>query len=108
MYEKIWYTTSVAHMWIHLILGSASPRKVNLPKTLNESKVTEGHQTLRARCCPTSTDNEEYDHRVKEGKKLHQRMLKAPLNKESTVIGFQSIAHQKMENILPIPCFNDK
>jgi hypothetical protein len=35
-------------------------------------------------------------------------MLKAPLNKESTVIGFRSIAHQKMENILPITCFVDK
>jgi hypothetical protein len=35
-------------------------------------------------------------------------MLKAPLNKESRVIGFCSIAHQKMESTLPTTCFNDK
>jgi hypothetical protein len=33
-------------------------------------------------------------------------MQKAPLNKESTVIGFQLIAHQKMESTLPITCFS--
>jgi hypothetical protein len=35
-------------------------------------------------------------------------MQKAPLNKESTVIGFQLITHQKMESTLPITCFDDK
>jgi hypothetical protein len=35
-------------------------------------------------------------------------MQKAPLNKESTVIGFQSITRQKMESTLPITCFDDK
>jgi hypothetical protein len=35
-------------------------------------------------------------------------MQKAPPNKESTVIGFQLITHQKMESTLPITCFDDK
>jgi hypothetical protein len=44
------------------------------PKDIERVEITEGR-------------DEEYDHRVNEGKKLRQRMQKAPLNKESTVIG---------------------
>jgi hypothetical protein len=58
------------------------------PKDIERVEITEGRQTLGARLCPVGTDDEEYDHRVNEGKKLRQRMQKAPLNKESTVIGF--------------------
>jgi hypothetical protein len=35
-------------------------------------------------------------------------MQKAPLNKESTVIGFRLITRQKMESTLSITCFDDK
>jgi hypothetical protein len=35
-------------------------------------------------------------------------MMKAPLNRESTAIGFRSIARPKIEATLPIACFDDK
>jgi hypothetical protein len=63
-------------------------QKSQPPKDIERVEITEGRQTLGARLCPLGTDDEEYDHRVNEGKKLCQRMQKAPLNKESTVIGF--------------------
>jgi hypothetical protein len=78
------------------------------PKDIERVEITEGRRTLGARLCPLGTDDEEYDHRLNEGKKLCQRMQKAPLNKESTVIGFRSITRQKMESTLSITCFDDK
>jgi hypothetical protein len=71
--------------------------------------ISEGQRTLGARLCPLSTKEEEYKYHHKEGKKLRQRMaLKAPLNRESTTIGFHSIARPNMEATLPITCFDDK
>jgi hypothetical protein len=41
-------------------------------------EVSEGRQTLGARLCPLGTDNDEYDYRLKEGKKLCKCMLNPP------------------------------
>jgi hypothetical protein len=59
---------------------------------IEQVKVSKGHWTLGARLCPLGTNNDEYDYRLKEDKKLCQCMLKAPLNRENTVLGFCSIA----------------
>jgi hypothetical protein len=71
-------------------------------------EATVGRRTLGARLSPDGKDNEEFLYRKKEGIKLRKRMLRAPLNRESTVIGFRSIARTKMEHTLPITCFSDQ
>jgi hypothetical protein len=67
-----------------------------------------GFHTLGARLAPSGTDLEEFSYQKKEGMKMRKRMLRAPLNRESTVIGFRSIARTKMDHTLPTTCFSVK
>jgi hypothetical protein len=90
------------HLCIELIQGS------DLPIAVERVESNVGCRTLGARLAPSGSDDKEFLYQKQEDIKLRKRMLQAPLNRESTVIGFRSIAQEKMEHALPTTCFTDK
>jgi len=68
--------------------------------------VSIGRRTLGMRLAPLGTDNDEFEHRKSLGQKMRKRMMRAPLNRESTRIGFFSIAQQQIGHTLPVTCFS--
>lgn len=76
----------------------------NVTSPITRVEVTEGTRTLGARLCPAGSDKAELAHRIDHGKKLRQRLQKAPTNKEETRIGF-GMYRQAVEYVLPTTCF---
>ncbi len=56
---------------------------------------TTGHRTLGVWLAPSGEDKTEYQYRLQEAIKLRPCLLRAPLNRESTQIGFTTMILQK-------------
>jgi hypothetical protein len=71
-------------------------------------EVTTGHRTLGVRLAPSGDDKMEYQYRLQEAIKLQPRLLRAPLNWESTQIGFTTMILQKFSYPLGATSFTKK
>ena len=88
---------------ISLTQGADRERTTNIKRI----EVTEGKRTLRVRLAPIGKDQTEFQHRLKDAVTLRSRILRAPLGKESTRRGFQSMILQKFKYPLGATCFSE-
>jgi len=58
-------------------------------------EITEGKRTIGVQLDPLGTDDTEYKYRLEQATSIRSRLLRAPLNKESTKIGFFSMILSK-------------
>jgi hypothetical protein len=89
---------------IHLTQGNTRDRT----KSINQVEVTTGKCTLGVRLAPNGSDKTEYEYRLAEAMKLRPRLLRAPMNRESTRKGFTTMILQKFSYPLGATCFTEK
>jgi hypothetical protein len=71
-------------------------------------KVTTGKWTLGVQLAPSGDDKTEYQYQLNEATKLWTKLLRAPLNEESTQQGFTTMILQKFGYPLGAMCFSEK
>jgi hypothetical protein len=91
---------------IAINMTQGSNRTQTTPITRVE--VTTGHQTLGVQLAPTGNDKTKYQYQLQEAIKLRPQLLRAPLNQESTQIGFTTMILQKFSYPLGATCFTEK
>jgi len=89
---------------IHLTHGSDHSKTIEIKRV----DVSVGRCTLGMRLAPLGTDEEEFEHHKSIGQKVQMHMMHAPLNRESTQLGFFSIAQQQIGHTLPVTCFSQE
>jgi hypothetical protein len=93
------------HIDIHLTQGANQSTATPVSRIKN----MEGKRTLGVRLAPDGSDKTEHAFHLKDATKLHSCLLNAPLNKESTQIGFMgSMILQKFGYPLGATCFKQE
>ena len=79
------------------------------PRLVAVSKFSEGKRTLRVRLAPIGNDKTEYEYRLDEATKTRSRLLRAPLDREKTRIGFMSMILSKFSwpSVQPVSAKNN-
>ncbi len=76
--------------------------------TITQVEVTTSHGTLGVQLAPMGNEKTEYQYQLQEAIKLWPWLLQAPLNQESTQIGFTTMILQKFSYPLGATCFTEK
>ena len=73
--------------------------------TIQRVPTTKGIRTLGVQLAPDGNDKDEFQYRLQQASIIKQRLCKAPLGREHTHIGFQSIWQAMIQYPLGVTCF---